>query len=58
LAPKAGLIVEVDGPYHLRRRAADAARERSGFRVLRFSEEQVLQNLPAVVARIRLEVFP
>jgi len=56
-APSAKLIVEVDGGYHSRRTAADAARDRKlqrlGWRVLRLSAELVLGNLPAAVAAVR-----
>jgi very-short-patch-repair endonuclease len=47
-APAAGLVVEVDGPYHARRRAADARRDRAlgrmGYRVLRLDAELVLAS--------------
>ena len=56
-ASAAGLIVEVDGGYHSRRRAADASRDRKlrrlGYRVVRIEAELVLRDLPAPVALIR-----
>lgn len=45
-APAARLVVEVDGGFHVTRRAADARRDcvlvRAGVRVLRLRAEQVL----------------
>src|SRR5450432_798590 len=56
-ASAAGLVVEVDGGYHARRRAADASRDlklrRLGYRVLRVDAELVLRDLCAAVALIR-----
>jgi very-short-patch-repair endonuclease len=56
-APAIGLIVEVDGAIHARKRSSDARRDlklhRAGFRVVRVSAELVLSNLPAAVAQIR-----
>ena len=53
----AGLVVEVDGGYHSRRRAADASRDRKlrrlGYRVVRVQAELVLRDLPAAVALVR-----
>ena len=57
VAPARRVIVEVDGGWHSRRRAADARRDRRlarlGYRVLRLDAELVLRNLPEAVARIR-----
>jgi very-short-patch-repair endonuclease len=57
LASEIRLAVEVDGPWHARRPLADARRdrllERAGYRVLRFTDEEVLRELPSVVERIR-----
>jgi very-short-patch-repair endonuclease len=57
LAPAQYLVVEVDGGYHARRRAADARRDRflarEGYRVLRLESELVLRNPPEAVARVR-----
>ena len=56
-APSIKLIVEVDGGYHARRRAADGSRERKlarlGYRVVRLEAELVLRDLPAAVALVR-----
>jgi len=56
VAASARLIVEVDGGYHTRRRAADARRERAlqrlGYRVLRLDAELVNQQLSEAVAQI------
>jgi len=55
--PKAGLVVEVDGSSHKKRKRYDAHRDavmrRKGISVMRFSNEEVGNNLPAVVALIR-----
>ena len=54
------LIVEVDGGQHAERRKADAARtarlERRGYRVLRFWNHEVLENVEGVVERILAEL--
>jgi very-short-patch-repair endonuclease len=56
-ASSVGLIVEVDGGYHARRRGADASRDRKlqrlGYRVVRVDAELVLRELGAAVAQIR-----
>ena len=56
-ACSAGLAVEVDGSWHDGRTRLDARRDRvlfaAGYRVLRFSDAEVLSDLPSVVARIR-----
>jgi len=56
-APAAKLVVEVDGPYHSRRRGGDARRDRvlgrAGYRVLRLDDELVRERLDEAVARIR-----
>ena len=52
------LVIEVDGPYHQQRLyvAADARRDRRlarmGYRVLRLSNEEVTQRLPAALQRV------
>ncbi len=50
------LIVEVDGGHHLERQRQDEARsmwlEGLGFRVLRFSDAEVLLQMEAVLAEI------
>jgi len=52
-----GLVVEVEGGYHARRRSADASRDRKlrrlGYRVIRLDAELVLRDLSAAVALIR-----
>jgi very-short-patch-repair endonuclease len=56
-ASAAGLVVEVDGGYHARRRVADESRDRKlqrlGYRVLRVDADLVLRDLSAAVALIR-----
>ncbi len=59
------LIVELDGSQHAEQFAADAGRaawlETQGFRVIRFWNQDVLQNMPAVREAIRqalLEEYP
>lgn len=56
-APAARLVVEVDGGYHVLRKAADARRDRllgrNGYRVLRLSSSSVLRETGACVALIR-----
>lgn len=53
LVPSAKLLIEIDGAYHQRRRAADSRRERKlgrlGYRVLRLDAELVLSALPAAL---------
>ena len=60
LVPQAHVVIEVDGPYHSRRRSADARRDawlgRAGYRVLRLEAEQVEHQLPAAIERIRAEL--
>ena len=61
-ASKAKLIVEVDGGYHGRRVAQDAARDAvlvaAGFRVVRVSEELVVRRRAEAVARVRRSFAP
>jgi very-short-patch-repair endonuclease len=56
-APAARLVVEVDGGYHARRKAADQRRDqkliRAGYRVLRLEAELVMRDLPAAVLAVR-----
>jgi very-short-patch-repair endonuclease len=51
------LIVEVDGGHHLERRALDEERSawlsKQGFRVVRFSDAEVLQEMEAVLTEIQ-----
>lgn len=53
----AKLVIEVDGPCHSARRAYDAQRDmimkvKRGITTMRFSDKEVYNNLPAVVALI------
>jgi len=55
---KANLVIEVDGPIHLGQREYDAERTRllsemKGYRVLRFTNEQVMNDMEEVIAAIR-----
>ena len=54
--PAAKLCVEVDGDVHDTQPERDAERSEiltaGGYRVLRFRNEEVLSNLPSVLARI------
>jgi very-short-patch-repair endonuclease len=56
VAASARLVVEVDGGYHARRRAADARRDWAlqhlGYRVLRLDAELVERNVGEAVAQI------
>ena len=58
LEPK--MIIEVDGGQHQRQKAADTVRteclQRSGYRVLRFWNNDVLQNLTGVLECIEAEL--
>ena len=51
------LVIEIDGPTHEGRQAYDAERTEKlaslGFKVVRYTNEQVLGSLDAVVADIR-----
>jgi very-short-patch-repair endonuclease len=55
-APAERLVVEVDGAYHARRRAADARRDRVlrrlGYRVLRLEAQLVLERPEEAVALV------
>jgi very-short-patch-repair endonuclease len=57
---RANLIVEVDGPVHKERKDLDEARDellrRLGYTILRFSNEEVLRNVTAVIAQISVEL--
>ena len=54
--PTANLVVEIDGRTHIGRVRADAARTRwlkkQGLRVIRFTDDEVLRDLEAVVVAI------
>ena len=51
------LVVEIDGPIHDRQAVDDRERERvlarRGLTVLRFTNDAVMHNLPAVLARLQ-----
>jgi len=55
--PSARLIIEIDGSWHRDRRALDARRDRrlvrAGYRVVRFTNRQVLDQLGAVLDVVR-----
>ena len=55
--PEASLIIEVDGGQHAIREAEDKARtlwlEARGYRMLRFWNNDVLQNIEGVLVTIR-----
>jgi len=59
-APALGLVVEVDGEWHGRRRRADARRdrvlERAGLHVLRLDAGLVMREPEVAVARVRAAV--
>ena len=54
---EAGLAIEVDGPIHTRQVEEDRNRqehiESNNLRMLRFTNEEVVNRLPAVLNRIR-----
>ena len=58
--PSACLVVEVDGGVHLHRVGRDADRDRilvsMGLRVMRFTNDEVLEDTASVVARIRAAI--
>jgi very-short-patch-repair endonuclease len=57
VAPRARLIVEVDGGYHATRGGADARRDRKltrmGYRVLRLEADLIRRDVHAAVDQIR-----
>ncbi len=57
VAPKARLVVEVDGAYHAQRHTADARRDRllggMGYRVLHLEAELVEHDLGIALAAVR-----
>ncbi|MGO8996560.1 MAG: endonuclease domain-containing protein [Polyangiaceae bacterium] len=59
-AAEVKLVVEVDGGYHAARERADARRDRAlariGCHVLRLPDDLVMNDLLAVVERIRAEI--
>jgi len=54
---KAALVVEVDGEIHDLQQEEDARREKAlsemGLKIVRFRNEEILNNLPIVVKRIK-----
>ncbi len=60
--PEAQLVVEIDGGVHESRQEADAERElaiaRFGLRVVRFSATAVENDLPHVLAALRIAIAP
>jgi very-short-patch-repair endonuclease len=54
---KAALVIEVDGDIHDLQQEEDAKREKvlreMGLRIARFRNEDVIQDLPTIVAKIR-----
>ncbi len=59
---ESGLVVEIDGPIHEVRQAEDQARQQDiealGYRVIRFSNNQVLHDLQAVLLAILSHAAP
>ena len=62
LCVPANLIIEVDGPIHLSQVEDDANREaalgRLGYRIIRFTNEQVLEHMAQVLTEIRRHIDP
>jgi len=58
--PKAGLVVEVDGSQHKKRKSYDAHRDavllEKNILTMRFTAQEVTNNLPAVGALIKRKV--
>jgi very-short-patch-repair endonuclease len=58
---KADLVVEVDGDIHDLQKEEDIRRENTlkelGLRVIRFRNEEVLNNLPSVLENIRKQII-
>lgn len=60
--PKAKLIIETDGKYHLQKAMVESDKNRDavfashGIKTIRFTASEVFVNLPAVVAMIRAEI--
>jgi very-short-patch-repair endonuclease len=61
--PKAKLVIEIDGSYHLARetieydRIRDKYLESFGLTVLRFSNAEVTENIKRVVEKIKMEIL-
>jgi very-short-patch-repair endonuclease len=60
--PAARFVIELDGPVHDQQRERDAARsavlEARGYRVIRFRNDEVFDDLAGVLARIVAAVAP
>ena len=60
--PAYKLVIEVDGEIHNHQQECDRVRtyklEQYGYKVVRFSNEQVLNDLPEVLAEIRRVISP
>jgi very-short-patch-repair endonuclease len=58
--PKAGLVIEVDGSSHKKRKAYDRKRDTAlrgkGIATIRFTNSEVENNLPAVLALLRAKI--
>jgi len=60
--PKANLVIETDGKQHLKKAAQEHDRERDaamakiGIKTVRFTAQEVANNLPAVVVMIQKSV--
>jgi very-short-patch-repair endonuclease len=57
---QAGLVIEVDGPIHAQQKAEDAARtdaiSKHGLKVVRFTNQEVMNNINPVLQRISKEL--
>jgi len=55
---QAGLVVEVDGPIHLQQKEYDGDRDHIlaelGLRVMHVTNQEVLEDLPAVINKIHI----
>ena len=53
---KQRLVIEIDGGIHRQQQEYDAAREEylraRNYKIIRFTNEEILQNLPTVLSRI------
>ena len=60
ICPEKSLVLEIDGPIHLSTQAEDREREKIlasyGLRVLRFSNEDVLEGLDGVLEKIDMRL--
>ena len=61
--PSKMLIVEIDGEYHNKRKQKEADRRRDnilnerGFKTIRFTDSQIINNLPNVIQSIKKELL-